>query len=179
MLLSNDEAAIAKARFWSTQSRDSAPWYQHSEIGYNYRMSNVVAGIGRGQLLHIDEHRTLKKDIYETYQSAFANIDAIAMNPFLPCSAPNFWLSCMTIDPAKSTVTPQAVMDALAAENIESRPIWKPMHLQPVFAGRDFISLEEPSVGAEIFARGVCLPSDIKNTDTDMTRIINIMKGLF
>jgi len=181
MLLSDDEEAIKKARFWATQSRDPAPWYQHSEIGYNYRMSNIIAGIGRGQLPYVDEHRALKKKIYDTYNAAFADIDAITMNPYLPCSEPNFWLSCMTIDTAKSDVKPADVMKALADENIESRPIWKPMHLQPVFAGHDFITLceDEKSVSDEIFEQGVCLPSDIKNTDEDMGRIISTVKGLF
>lgn len=181
MLLSDEEEAVKKARFWATQSRDPAPWYQHSEIGYNYRMSNIVAGIGRGQLPYIDTHRALKKRIYETYKAAFADIDAITMNPYLPCSEPNFWLSCMTIDPAKSRVKPADVMKALAEENIEARPIWKPMHLQPVFADRDFITLREDgtSVGGDIFKQGVCLPSDIKNTDADMERIIRIIRGMF
>lgn len=181
MLLSNDEQAIQKARFWSTQAREPFPWYEHKEIGYNYRMSNIVAGIGRGQLLHLDEHRQLKRKIYETYKAAFTNIDAISMNPYLNCSEPNFWLSCMTIDPMKSDVKPSDVMEALAAENIESRPIWKPMHLQPVFADRDFITLKEngSSVGGEIFEHGLCLPSDIKNTNEDMKRVIDVIKGLF
>ncbi|MEG1894547.1 MAG: DegT/DnrJ/EryC1/StrS family aminotransferase, partial [Clostridia bacterium] len=181
MLLSDDEAAIQKARFWSTQSREPFPWYEHKEIGYNYRMSNIVAGIGRGQLLHIDQHRALKKKIYETYKAAFADISAIAMNPYLAWSEPNFWLSCMTIDPAKSGVKPARVMAALAAENIECRPIWKPMHLQPVFADCDFITLREDSasVGGEIFDCGLCLPSDIKNTPEDMARIIGVIRGVF
>ena len=144
-------------------------------------MSNIVAGIGRGQRLHIDEHRGLKKKIYETYKPAFADIDAITMNPYLPCSEPNFWLSCMTIDPSKSGVKPADVMKALAAQKIECRPLWKPMHLQPVFADRDFITLREDgtSVGGDVFEHGLCLPSDIKNTDEDMERIIGIIKGLF
>lgn len=181
MLLSDDGSAIQKARFWATQSREPYPWYEHREIGYNYRMSNVVAGIGRGQLLHLEEHRALKKKIYETYQAGFADVEAISMGPYLTCSEPNFWLSCMTIDPEKSAVKPAEVMAALAAENIESRPIWKPMHLQPVFAGHDFITLcpQGASVGGEIFERGLCLPSDIKNTEEDMNRIISIIKGLF
>ncbi len=181
MLLSDDEEAIKKARFWSTQSREPFSWYEHKEIGYNYRMSNIVAGIGRGQLLYLDEHRTLKKNIYEIYKAALADIEAISMNPYLACSEPNFWLSCMTIDGAKSSVTPVEVMVALAAENIECRPIWKPMHLQPVFVNRDFITLREDgsSVGGEIFEQGLCLPSDIKNNDDDMNRIIGIIKKLF
>lgn len=181
MLLSDDEEAVKKARFWATQSRDPAPWYQHSEIGYNYRMSNIVAGIGRGQLPYIEEHVALKKKIYDTYKAAFTDIDAITMNPYLPYSEPNFWLSCMTIDQAKSDVKPADVIKALADENIESRPIWKPMHMQPIFADRDFITLCEDgnSMGEEIFEQGVCLPSDIKNSEEDMQRIISIVKGLF
>ena len=134
MLLSDDEEAIAKARFWSTQSREPFPWYEHKEIGYNYRMSNIVAGIGRGQLLHLQEHRDLKEQIYRTYEAAFQDLP-LTMNPYLPESRPNFWLSCMTIDPG-CAVTPEQVRLALEAENIESRPIWKPMHLQPVFAAQ-------------------------------------------
>ena len=181
MMLSDDRKAVEKARFWATQSREPFPWYQHEEIGYNYRMSNVVAGIGRGQLLHLEEHRTLKRRIYQAYRNAFADIDAIAMNPYMPHSQPNFWLSCITIDPAKSAVKPEEAMEALGKENIECRPIWKPMHLQPVFADRDFISLREDgsSVSGEIFQRGLCLPSDIKNTEEDMERIIGIVRGLF
>jgi len=178
MLLSNDEEAIRKARFWSTQSRDPAPWYQHSEIGYNYRMSNIVAGIGRGQLLHLNEHRALKKKIYERYKEAFADISAISMNPYLPCSGPSHWLSCMTIEPIASDVKPFEVIAALAARDIEARPIWKPMHLQPVFAGHDFISTDG-DVGGEIFARGLCLPSDVKNTDSDMRLVIDTVRGMF
>lgn len=178
MLLSDDGAAIEKARFWSTQSRDPAPWYQHSEIGYNYRMSNVIAGIGRGQLLHLNEHRALKKKIYETYRAAFAGVDAISMNPYLPCSEPNFWLGCITIDPAKSGVKPLALMTALEKEHIESRPIWKPMHLQPVFAGHDFISAEG-DVDCEIFQRGLCLPSDIKMTADEQGHVAELIRGLF
>jgi dTDP-4-amino-4,6-dideoxygalactose transaminase len=178
MLLSDDEEAIKKARFWATQSRDLAPWYQHSEIGYNYRMSNIVAGIGRGQLPYLDEHRARKKKIYETYKIAFADIDAITMNPYLPCSEPNFWISCMTIHPVKSYVKQVDLMKALAAENIESRPIWKPMHLQPVFADRDFITLCEDgsSVGGEVFDRGLCLPSDIKMTEDEQIEVCAIIK---
>lgn len=181
MLLSDDGDAVAKARFWATQSREPFPWYEHKEIGYNYRMSNVVAGIGRGQLLHLNAHVSKKKWIYETYRAAFSGIDAISMNPFLDCSEPNFWLSCITIDPEKSAVSPMAVMAALAEDNIESRPIWKPMHLQPVFADRDFITLQPDggSVGGKIFAQGLCLPSDIKNTEADMERIIHIVKSFF
>lgn len=176
MLLSDDEAAVSKARFWATQAREPFPWYEHREIGYNYRMSNIVAGIGRGQLLHLDEHRQKKEDIYRTYEKGLAGLP-VKMNPYLPESRPNFWLSCMTIDPSCS-VTPEQVRLALEAENIESRPIWKPMHLQPVFAANDFITVGD-RVGEDIFARGLCLPSDIKNTPEDMERVISVIKGLF
>ena len=181
MLLSNDEKAIKKARFWATQSREAYPWYEHRELGYNYRMSNIVAGIGRGQLIHLDAHRACKKKIYETYKAAFADIEAIEMNPFLECSEPNFWLSCMTIDPSKSDVKPEDIAAHLGAENIESRPIWKPMHLQPYYAKHDFITLCEKgrSVGGEIFERGLCLPSDVKNTENDMLRVVNVIRGVF
>ena len=175
MLLSNDEAAIAKARFWSTQAREPFPWYEHREIGYNYRMSNIVAGIGRGQLLHLEEHREKKEAIYRRYEQAFRGLP-LTMNPYLPESRPNFWLSCMTIDPG-CNVTPEQIRLALEQENIESRPIWKPMHLQPVFAGRDFITAGD-NVGEDIFARGLCLPSDIKMTEEDQARVIEIIKGM-
>ena len=180
MLVSEDEALIKKARFLATQARDPARYYQHSQIGYNYRMSNIVAGMGRGQLLHLDEHKALKKKIYETYRDAFADILEIAMNPMNPKGEANYWLSCMTIAP-DCKVTPDQIMDALQEENIESRPIWKPMHLQPVYADCDFFPHEEgkPAVSDDIFNRGVCLPSDIKNTPEEMEQIINIVKGCF
>lgn len=179
MLLSDDESAIAKARFWSTQSRDPAPWYQHSEIGYNYRMSNIVAAIGRGQLPHLDEHRDRKEHIYHVYEAAFAELP-VKMNPHLSGDRPNFWLSCLTVEPEAFVrgVTPEKLRLALEAENIESRPIWKPMHLQPVFAGNDFIGVGD-SVGEDIFARGLCLPSDIKMTDDDLSRVARIIKEQF
>ena len=177
MFLSNDSTAVKKVRFWATQARDVAPWYQHSEIGYNYRMSNVVAGIGRGQLIHLKEHVALKKMIYETYKEAFKNIP-VTMNPFIKESSPNYWLSCILID-KESSVTPSMIMEKLAAENIESRPIWKPMHLQPVFADHDFISLNNEDIGGEVFKRGLCLPSDIKITDEEQARVIEIIRGCF
>lgn len=173
MLLSNDEDAIKKARFWSTQSRDPALWYQHSEIGYNYRMSNIVAGIGRGQLIHIDEHRELKKGIYYRYKEAFADLP-LSMNPHLPYSEPNFWLSCILLD-VNCGVKPMDIMTTLAEHNIEARPIWKPMHLQPVFSGHDFISIDE-DVGGDVFSRGLCLPSDIKMTADEQRRVIKLIK---
>ena len=186
MLVSQEEAFVNEARVLSTQARDPARHYQHSKIGYNYRMSNVVAGIGRGQLMHLDEHLRLKKAIYQRYQEAFADISEIAMNPMNSKGEANNWLSCMTIKEG-CKVTPDMVMDALEAEDIESRPIWKPMNLQPVFAGYEFFSHNKNvnsaadgiSVGEDIFNRGLCLPSDIKNTDADMDKIIGIVRGLF
>ena len=179
MLVSEDKDAIDKARFLSTQARDPARYYQHSQLGYNYRMSNVDAGIGRGQLRSLDLHRRLKQEIYKTYKEAFPDISEISMNPMNPDGEANNWLSCMTVEPTCG-ITPDQVMDALAEENIESRPIWKPMHLQPVYQSCDFFSnKEEGSVSEEIFTNGLCLPSDIKNTKEDMDRIIGIIRGLF
>ena len=180
MLVSDDETLIARARFLSTQARDAARHYQHSNIGYNYRMSNIVAGIARGQMLHLEEHKAIKKKIYEQYKAAFADIEEITMNPLNPDGDANCWLSCMTISEG-CNVTPNQIMDALEAENMESRPIWKPMHLQPVFEKYDFISAvdEDVSVGEDIFNRGLCLPSDIKNTEEDMQNIISIVRGCF
>lgn len=179
MLVSKDEAAIKRAHFLSTQARENARHYQHEVIGYNYRMSNVVAGIGRGQLLHLEEHKALKQAIYRQYEEALADIPEIAMNPMNPDGEANNWLSCMTIAP-EAEVTPVQVMDSLAEYNIETRPIWKPMHLQPVFAGCDFVQVEEGmSVSEDIFNRGLCLPSDIKNTAEDMELIISVIRGLF
>lgn len=179
MLVSDEEAITKKATFLATQARDPARYYQHSQIGYNYRMSNITAGIGRGQLLHLEEHKALKKKIYATYKEAFADIPELTMNPMNEKGDANCWLSCVTME-KECGVTPDQVMDALAAENIESRPIWKPMHLQPVFAEYDFVTEKEGySVAADIFDRGFCLPSDIKNTDEDMDRIIRIVRGCF
>lgn len=177
MLLSDDEEAIKKARFWSTQARDPAPWYQHSETGYNYRMSNVVAGIGRGQLLHLEEHRELKKKIYMRYKEGLKGLP-VTMNPYLDCSEPNFWLSCLLIDEGCS-VTFMDILNKLNEENAESRPIWKPMHMQPVFDGYDFISCGEKNVAEDIFSRGLCLPSDIKMTSEEQEKIIEIIRSVF
>lgn len=181
MLVSADEEATKRATFLATQARDPARHYQHSQIGYNYRMSNITAAIGRGQLLHLEEHKAAKKAIYEQYRSAFADISQITMNPMNPEGDANNWLSCMTI--AKDcNVTPDMVMDALEQEiNAESRPIWKPMHLQPVFEKYDFFphNADGSSVDEEIFNRGLCLPSDIKNTPEDMELIIRTVRACF
>ena len=180
MLVSKEEEAVKKATFLATQARDPARHYQHSQIGYNYRMSNITAGIGRGQLLHLEEHKARKKAIYEQYKQAFSDIPEITMNPLNPDGDANCWLSCMTIARG-SKITPDTIMDALEEINAESRPIWKPMHLQPVFAECDFISHNEDgsSVGEDIFNRGLCLPSDIKNTEEDMEQIIKTVRKCF
>ena len=180
MLVSEDEEAIKKAVFLATQARDPARYYLHSQIGYNYRMSNVVAGIGRGQLPHLDEHKARKQAIYRQYKEAFADISEIGMNPLNPDGDAHNWLSGMLIE-RESNVTPDMIMDALEAENIESRPIWKPMHEQPVFVKCDFMPHNEDgsSVGSGVFERGLCLPSDIKNTQEDMERIISIIRNCF
>lgn len=181
MLVSADEEATKRATFLATQARDPARHYQHSQIGYNYRMSNITAGIGRGQLLHLEEHKAAKKAIYEQYKSAFADIPQITMNPMNPEGDANNWLSCMTIA-EDCNVTPDMVMDALEQEiNAESRPIWKPMHLQPVFEKYDFIphNADGSSVDERIFDRGLCLPSDIKNTPEDMELIIRTVRACF
>ena len=180
MLVSDDEEITKQATFLATQARDPARYYQHSQIGYNYRMSNITAGIGRGQLLHLEEHKALKKKIYQQYKAAFADIPELSMNPLNPEGDANCWLSCALIEEGCG-VTPDMVMDALAEENIESRPIWKPMHLQPVFEKYDFITADgtNNSIAADIFNRGLCLPSDIKNTEDDMRLIISTVRRCF
>lgn len=184
MLLSDDEEAIKKSRFLATQAREQARHYEHKEIGYNYRMSNVVAGIGRGQLLTLDSYIEKKRKIYYQYQESFSDITTIHMNPMNPDGMSNHWLSCITLSQEAITkgITPLRIMEAMESENIETRPIWKPMNLQPIYHNNDFIQVESchgVSIGEDIFNRGVCLPSDIKNTDDDRTRIINIVRSCF
>ena len=177
MLLCKNTSAREKALFWATQAREDARWYQHEELGYNYRMSNVVAGIGRGQLLHLEEHRARKEWIYHKYQESFRDLP-VTMNPYQEGTRPNFWLSCITINKG-CPVTPVDILDKLEENNIEARPIWKPMHMQPLFADRDFISVEEMPVGEDIFARGLCLPSDIKMTEEEIDLVIALVKSCF
>lgn len=177
MLITDDAESRSKALFWATQAREPAPWYQHEEIGYNYRMSNVVAGIGRGQLKHLDEHRDLKEKIYLRYKEGFKELP-LTMNPYLPDTKPNFWLSCILID-KDCDVDPMYIMKKLEEENIESRPIWKPMHMQPVFKDHDCVCVEDTSVGEDIFSRGLCIPSDIKMTAQEQSRVIEIIKSCF
>lgn len=196
MLLTDDEEAANKVRKWSTQSREDAPWYQHEEMGYNYRMSNVVAGVVRGQFPHLEEHITQKKAIYERYKEGFKDLP-VMMNPFDEDNTePNYWLSCMIIDEnamCKQTLgatevhyektqgktCPMEILEKLAAHNAEGRPIWKPMHMQPIYEDNAFVSIGEQDVGADIFARGLCLPSDNKMTQEQQNIIIDIVRSCF
>jgi len=173
MLVSDDEEKIKKVRFWSTQSRDAARHYQHSELGFNYRMSNVVAGIGRGQLKVLDQRVVKKKYIFEFYKRELGGLEGIEFMPINDWNEPNYWLSVMTL---KGSVRPLDVMEVLEAENIESRPVWKPMHMQPFFAEYDYVGGD---VSEKLFENGVCLPSDTKMTDEDLERICSIIKGLW
>ena len=182
MLVSQDKERIQKVRFWATQSREPARHYEHKEIGYNYRMSNICAGIGRGQLKVLDQRIEKKTKIYEKYKEAFKDIPAITMHPVPANTKPNHWLSVMQID-KKSKINPIDIIEALEKENIETRPVWKPMHMQPVFEKYDFVTLGGnngySSVSQELFERGVCLPSDTKMTDEEQERVIEIIKELF
>ncbi len=180
MLVSNNEEGIAKVRFWSTQARDKARHYEHTELGYNYRMSNIVAGIGRGQLRVLEDRIAKKKEIFETYKEAFKDIEDIEMMPVCEYGEPNYWLTTITLN-ENSKVKPLDIILALEKENIESRPIWKPMHIQPYYKEYDFYSHndeEEISVSEDIFNRGVCLPSDTKMRKEEQERIIKIIKNL-
>jgi dTDP-4-amino-4,6-dideoxygalactose transaminase len=173
MLVSDDEERIKKVRFWSTQSRDPARHYQHSELGFNYRMSNVVAGIGRGQLKVLDQRVEKKKYIFDFYRRELSHLEGIGFMPVNEWNEPNYWLSAVLIE---GKVRPLDVMEALEKENIESRPLWKPMHMQPFFAEYDCVGGD---VSENLFENGVCLPSDTKMTDEDLKRICKVIKSLW
>ncbi len=160
-----------KARFWATQAREPARHYQHKELGYNYRMSNIVAGIGRGQLKVLEERVAKKKYIFNYYQEHLSDLDGLEMMPIQDYDEPNYWLSCILLN---GKVKPLDIIEALEADNIESRPIWKPMHLQPYYEEFDFITLQEQgSIAEDIFNRGgVCLPSDTKMSDEDLAQVV-------
>ena len=180
MLLSNDENAIKKAKFWATQSRDNAPYYLHSEIGYNYRLSNVSAGIGRGQLTALEQRVSQKKAIYDKYKTAFANIDDIEMMPIPKWSQPNYWLSTLTLTKNLTKISPMDIINKLAENNVEARPIWKPMHTQPYFEKYPFFSISEKgNVAEDIFNRGFCLPSDTKMTPQEQDYVIKLVMEMF
>lgn len=210
MLLTDDKEAANKARKWSTQSRENAPWYQHEEVGYNYRMSNIIAGVVRGQFPHLEEHIAQKKAIYERYKEGFKNLP-VSMNPYqAEISEPNFWLSCMLIDEnamckqvrsdsdtcyisEHGKSCPSEILETLAKYNAEGRPIWKPMHLQPMYRSNPFVTREGNGrgrtnayiegkgidVGMDIFSRGLCLPSDNKMTAEEQNKIIDIVCSCF
>lgn len=217
MLLTNDEEAAKKVRKWSTQSRENAPWYQHEEVGFNYRMSNVIAGVVRGQFPYLKKHVAEKKAIYERYKEGFKGLP-VRMNPFdVENSEPNYWLSCMIINPEAmckqvrgeqeplfipedGKSCPTEILEALASINAEGRPIWKPMHMQPIFRNHGFVNREgygraktnayisggavgkdgKPlDIGMDIFHRGLCLPSDNKMTLEEQDRIIEVVRACF
>ncbi|MGL4362372.1 MAG: aminotransferase class I/II-fold pyridoxal phosphate-dependent enzyme [Cellulosilyticaceae bacterium] len=180
MLVSDDVEVIKKARFWATQARDNARHYQHTECGYNYRMSNICASIGLGQMEVLNERIKKKKEIYTIYKEAFKDISDIEMMPIREYGESNYWLSCITLT-KESTVKPIDIVEMLESHNIESRPIWKPMHLQPVFEECAFFNHNESgiSVGEDVFNRGVCLPSDTKMTTIQIEKVIRLVKELF
>ncbi|MBR2189233.1 MAG: DegT/DnrJ/EryC1/StrS family aminotransferase [Eubacterium sp.] len=211
MLLTDDEEAAHKVRKWSTQSREDAPWYQHEELGYNYRMSNVIAGVVRGQFPYLEEHIAQKKAIYEHYRDGFADL-LVSMNPYdAENSEPNYWLSCLLISkeamcrqargekdalyvPESGKSCPTEILEAIAGINAEGRPIWKPMHMQPVYRMNPFVTAngngrarsnayidegELEDVGADIFTRGLCLPSDNKMTEEQQDIIIEVVRRCF
>ncbi|WP_375103857.1 DegT/DnrJ/EryC1/StrS family aminotransferase [Paenibacillus sp. RS8] len=173
MLVSNNEEMVKKVRFWATQSRDHARHYQHSELGYNYRMSNVLAGIGRGQLKVLAQRVEKKKHIFEFYKRELSQLEGVNMMPVNDWDKPNYWLSCITVT---GEVRPLDIMVALEDENIESRPVWKPMHMQPYFEKYDFVG---NGVSEMIYENGICLPSDTKITDEDLNRVVKIIRKLW
>lgn len=173
MIVSNNEERLAKVRFWSTQSRDPARHYQHSELGFNYRMSNVLAGIGRGQLKVLEQRIKKKKYIFDFYKNELSRLEGIEFMPINEWNEPNYWLSAITLN---GEVRPLDVMEALENENIESRPTWKPLHMQPYYQKYDFIG---ETTAENLFENGVCLPSDTKMTDGDLERVVEVIKNLY
>ena len=211
MFLTDSKDDADKVRKWSTQSRENAPWYQHEEIGYNYRMSNVIAGVVRGQIPYLEEHIAQKRAIYERYKEGFKDLP-VKMNPYdAEKSVPNFWLSCMIIDenamcpqvrddqkalytPEPGKSCPTEILETLAKFNAEDRPIWKPMHAQPIYRSHAFITAngsgrgqsnayidkgKATDVGMDIFERGLCLPSDNKMTPEQQNVVIEIVRACF
>lgn len=177
MMVSDDQALVDKARFWSTQSRDAAPYYQHSELGYNYRLSNICAGIGLGQMEVLDSHITRKIEIRKRYEEALGDIDSISFNPADVYGSGNHWLTCVLLD-RSSNVAPPDILAALAEENIEARPIWKPMTLQPYYEKSPSFAHGHGGEyeGWKIFERGLCLPSDVNMTEDEQIRVIRVIR---
>lgn len=210
MLLTDDEDAANKVRKWSTQSREAAPWYQHEELGYNYRMSNVIAGVVRGQFKYLDEHIAQKKAIYQRYKEGFKDLP-VTMNPFIEgIMEPNYWLSCLLVNKEamckqvrsenetlyideQGKSCPSEILETLTKYNAEGRPIWKPMHMQPIYSSNPFVTRhgngraqsnayikgKVVDVGMDIFNRGLCLPSDIKMTGEQQDKIIEVIRECF
>jgi len=179
MLMSNDEEALNKALFWATQARDRAPWYQHSEMGYNYRMSNIVAGIGRGQLTVLNERVKARRAVFQRYREALGDIPGVGFMPEANYGQANRWLTVMTLDLTQTSITPMQIIKSLEAENIEARPVWKPMHLQPLFADcRYFTHGEKDSISDRLFSQGVCLPSGSSLTHEEQQRVIDCIYQL-
>lgn len=174
MLVSNKIERVEKVRFWSTQSRDPARHYQHSELGYNYRMSNVVAGIGRGQLKILSKRIEKKQQIYQFYRQAFKDLSDIKLMPLYEWEESNCWLSCIQL---QGRIKPLDILTVLEKENIEARPIWKPMHMQPFFKKYEFV--DNNGSAERLFLNGVCLPSDTKMTEEDLERITEIIRRLY
>ena len=208
-LLTNDIEVANKARKWSTQARENAPWYQHEEVGYNYRMSNVIAGVIRGQYPHLQEHIDGKRRVYERYKAGFADFP-VSMNPIVEGTEPNYWLSCMIVNSEamckqvrddskalyvkeKGKTCPTEILEKLSECNAEGRPIWKPMHMQPMYRMHEVVGKEGSlrcrtdayipggvkDVGADIFERGLCLPSDNKMSEAEQDRVIEIVRSCF
>lgn len=177
MLVSDDVKALEKARFWATQARDRAVWYQHSEMGYNYRMSNVLAGIGRGQLRVIEERVARRREVFLRYQQALGDIEGIGFMPEASFGRSNRWLTVMTVDEEKLSASPLDLINALEGENIESRPVWKPMHLQPLFAGCEYFTHEDGvSISDGLFKKGLCLPSGSSLAEEEQERVIGVIR---
>ena len=178
MVVSDNEEAIKKMRFWATQAREAERHYEHKEIGYNYRMSNICAGIGRGQLEVLDERIAAKKKIKKRYEESLEDLSIKFMTEFKK-GIPNYWLTVITIN-KDCKVIPEDIIEALEKENIESRPVWKPMNMQPVFKDCMFFSImENSSIGQELFQKGVCLPSGSSMKESDQEIIIKILRSIF
>jgi dTDP-4-amino-4,6-dideoxygalactose transaminase len=173
MLMSANKEYVDHARFLATQARDPGPHYQHSHIGYNYRLSNILAAIGRGQLENLDKKIARRKEINHFYRKAFADIAGMEFMPIAPYGEPNYWLTCITVDPSQSRASSEDIRLALEKENIESRPLWKPMHLQPVFRS---CRIRGGAVTEKIFAEGLCLPSGSGMTTSDLHRVVDVVR---
>ena len=176
MLISDDLQALEKARFWATQARDKAPHYQHSEIGYNYRMSNIAAGIGRGQLAVLAERVAGRRRVFQNYYHSLADLPGVSFMPEAGYGMTNRWLTVIQLDSGLVKVRPHDIMQVLEAENIESRPVWKPMHLQPVFQRCKYYCAAQTSCSDEIFLNGLCLPSGTNMTDEEQGRVIEVIR---